>query len=98
MTTKKKAAPKKKKAAPKEDYLTIKTQQYGFPSLVGNAYNNLINGMLNDRMPESLEGQVQYWKEKYERSEKQCDKYAAQVGVLERIIDGALRRSCNGND
>jgi nucleoside-triphosphatase THEP1 len=49
-------------------------------------------------MPESLEGQVQYWKEKYERSEKQCDKYAAQVGVLERIIDGALRRSCNGND
>jgi hypothetical protein len=68
-------------------------------------YNNLVNDMAKsmntyygERIPDDLEGQVKFWKEKYERSEKQSDKYAAQVGVLERIISGALNRSCNGHE
>ena len=94
---KKKATKKTAKKPPvKNDFLTVDMQQYG-SSVIGTAYNNLINGMLNEKIPDSLEGQVAYWKDKYEHSEKQCDKYSAQVGVLERIISGALSRSCNGN-
>ena len=94
-----KTAPKKKtakKSPVKNDFLTVDMQQYG-SSVLGSAYNNLINNLLNEKIPDSLEGQVEYWKKKYEDSDRQCDKYAAQVGVLERIINGAVSRSCSGN-
>lgn len=94
MAVKKKAAPKRQ-SKPKDEYIKVKLTEYGTNHLT-SAYDSLISSML-PREPETLEGKVAYWKEKYESSDKRNDKLEAKVEVLERIIDKALVRGCNGH-
>jgi hypothetical protein len=102
VTRKGKAATNKKPV--KDDFLTIKTQQYGGSNLLSNHYAKLVDDMsrsmntyYGERIPDDLESQVKFWKEKCERADKQSDKHLAQVVMLERIISSALTRSCSGS-
>lgn len=94
---KKKSAPKKKAAKkPKDDSIKVSLVEYGHSI----PYTNMLHYSLGLK-PESdmtPEEKVEYWKNKYENSDKQCSKLEAQVGVLERIISGALNRNCNGHE
>ena len=91
MAVKKKAAPKKKQ----DDYIAVTTTSYG-NNVLTRGYDSLINSMLPQE-PESLEAKVAYWKDKYERASERNTKLDAKVEILERIIDKALDRSCNGH-
>jgi hypothetical protein len=83
-----------KSSAPKAEFITVNPIKYGYTTIVNDALR--ASTMYGQPEPEDLEGQVKFWKDKYENSDKQCSKLEAQVGVLERIISGALNRSCNG--
>lgn len=102
-----KTAPKKKAAKKKpvkDDFLTIKTQQYGGSNLLSDAYARLVDDMsrsmntyYGEKIPDDLEGQVKFWKDKYEQSLNQASKLTSQVTLLQSIIDKALTRSCSGS-
>lgn len=98
--TPKKAVPKRRAKKKNDGYITVNT--YGTSAmtgsnLIGNAYNGLINTMLGERIPDSLEGQVEFWKKKYEDEQNRSAKYKSQVSLLEIIIGNAIaRNSSNG--
>lgn len=92
VTRKGKAATKK----PKDDSIKVSLVEYGYSiPYTGMLHYSLGLKPESDMTPEE---KVEYWKNKYENSDKQCSKLEARVGVLERIISGALNRSCNGHE
>ena len=82
-----------KKAAKKPKQSTVNLTNYGYaiPS-----YDFLAQSMLGDRVPEDLESQVKYYKDKYEYYYKRSDTLKEQVQLLTSIIDSGLTRSCSG--
>lgn len=99
-TTKKKGAPKKKKAAPKDEFITVNLKEYGSPSLMTNAYNNMINSMLGIKNEELMtpDERIVYWRDKHNDLENKNKSLEAQVKLLQSIIDKALVRSCGANN
>ena len=83
-----------KKAAKKPKQVTVNSNEYGYSV---PAYGLLGLSMLGDRVPEDLEGQVKYYKDKYEYYSKRSDILKEQVQLLTSIIDSGLTRSCNGS-
>lgn len=86
--------PGKKATTKKPKQVTVNSTEYGYSI---PAYGLLGLSMLGDRVPDDLEGQVEFWKKKYEQSLNQSSKLTSQVTLLQSIIDKALTRSCSGS-
>ena len=93
-TNKKKAAPKRKAKPKKDDFITVQTTNYG-NSYMASAYDSLINTMYGVKIPDTLEGQVTFWKKKFEDEEIRSNKLSSQVTLLKEIINNAMNKSCN---
>lgn len=82
MSTKKKAAPKKK-----EPTITIK--EYGNTAVTTGLLGGL-STWYGEQIPDDLEGQVKFWKQKYESQKIETAIASAKVTLLERIVKQAL--------
>ena len=94
----KRKKPTKKKAAkvpPKPEYVNVNAIQFGYNAMVNNALR--ADTLFGEQIPNDLEGQVEFWKKKYEQSLNQASKLTSQVTLLQSIIDKALTRSCSGS-
>ena len=86
--------PGKRISSKKPKQVTVNSTEYGYSI---PAYGLLGLSMLGDRVPEDLEGQVKYYKDKYEYYSKRSDILKEQVQLLTSIIDSGLTRSCSGS-
>jgi len=84
--------PGKKATTKKPKQVTVNSTEYGYsiPTY------GLLGAMFGDGVPEDLEGQVKYYKDKYEYYSKRSDILKEQVQLLTSIIDSGLTRSCSG--
>lgn len=86
--------PGKRISSKKPKQVTVNTVEYGY-SIPSNTL--IANSFFGERIPDDLEGQVEFWKKKYEQSLNQTSKLSSQITLLQSIIDKALTRSCSGS-